>query len=192
MFSKNLEKEIFNYLYTNLSSQRYYHTLSVYELSIKLAKNYDANIYNIQMAALLHDCAKCMSLKEMIKYVKNNKIKIKYYDLLIKYAPQVLHSYISADIARNKFKTRNKDILNAIKYHTVGRINMSNCEKIIFVADALSLDRNYRNININKEIMFENLDKIFLLVLQNKINYVISKFQVLHPDIINIWNHYNK
>ena len=192
MIGKNLESNIFDYIYKKLSLERYNHTIYVYNFAKKLAMHYSENIYNVQIAALLHDCAKDMSLKESKRYILDKNIKIKYFDFLSLYAPQVLHSYIAADIAKNKFKITNIEILNAIKNHTVGRVNMSNCEKIIFVADSLSPDRKFKTKFINKKKLLLNLDEAFKLVLQNKINYVVSKFQVLHPDVIDIWNYYNK
>ena len=189
---KNIEKQIFEYLSSHLKTERYNHILAVNDLAIKLAKTYKLDIYKVSISALLHDCAKNMSLEENIKYIKNNKIKIKYSDFIIKYLPQVLHSYIGADIAEKTFKIKDKEIINSIKNHTVGRIKMSDYEKVIFIADSLSLDRKYKKSFVSKKVMFGNLDKTFKLVLQNRINYVISSFRVLHPDIIKIWNYYNK
>lgn len=192
MPKKNIENKILNYLSKNLSQQRYDHTLSVCKLALKLAENYKEDIYNVRIAALLHDCAKGMSLKDMCKYVQRNKLKIKHYNFLTKHAPQVLHSFISEDISKKRFAIKNRQILKAIKYHTVARTAMSKCEKIIFVADCLSEDRKNKNIPLNKTVMFEDLDKVFILVLKSKISYVLSKFQPLYPDIINVWNYYNK
>ncbi|MFA7074377.1 MAG: bis(5'-nucleosyl)-tetraphosphatase (symmetrical) YqeK [Endomicrobiaceae bacterium] len=193
MTGKILENNIFWYLYKKLSPERYDHTICVCDLAVRLALKNNEDVYNVQLAALLHDCAKDMSLQESKKYVLNRKLNIKYSDFLLCYAPQVLHSYIGADIAKNKFKIRNKDILNAIENHTVGRINMSVCEKIIFVADFMSPDRKFkRNFSNNKKYLSGNLNEAFKYVLQNKINNIVSKFQMLHPDVINIWNYYNK
>ena len=189
--NKNIEQKIYNYLSSHLKPERYNHVLAVNDLAIKLAKNYKIDVMKISIAALLHDCSKNMSLEENIKYIKKNNLKIKYSDFVIKYLPQVLHSYIGADIAQKKFNIKDKEIINSIRNHTVGRIGMSKFEKIIFVADALSLDRQYNKNFVSKEIMFNDLDKTFKLVLQNKIKYVVSNFKVLHPDIIKIWNYYN-
>ena len=188
----NIEKHIFDYLSSHLKIERYNHILAVNELAIKLAKAYRLDIYRISNSALLHDCAKNMTLEESIKYIKNNKLKIKYLDFVIKYLPQVLHSYIGADIAEKNFKIKDKEIINSIKNHTVGRIKMSNYEKVIFIADSLSLDRKYKKNFVPKKVIFSNLNETFKLVLQNKIKHVISTFRILHPDIIKIWNYYNK
>lgn len=193
MIGKTLEDSIFCYLYKRLSPERYNHTICVCDLAVRLALKNKENVYNVQIAALLHDCAKDMSLQETKKYVLKRKLKIKYFDFLLCYAPQVLHSYIGSDIAENKFKIKNKDILNAIANHTVGRINMSVCEKIIFVADSMSPDRKFKKSFLNnKKYLSGDLNEAFKYVLQNKINNIVSRFQMLHPDVINIWNYYNK
>ena len=189
--NKNIEQKIYNYLSSHLKPERYKHVLAVNDLAIKLAKSYKLDIMKVSVAALLHDCAKNMSLEENIKYIKKNKLKIKNADFVVKYLPQVLHSNIGADIANKEFNIKDKEIINSIKNHTVGRVGMSKYEKVIFIADALSLDRKYKKSFVSKKIMFNDLDKTFKLVLQNKIKYVVSAFKVLHPDIIKIWNYYN-
>ncbi len=189
--SKNIEQKIYNYLSSHLKEKRYNHVLSVNDLAIKLAKQYKLDIFKISLAALLHDCAKNMTLEENINYIKKNDLKIKNMDFIIKYLPQVLHSYIGADIAKRRFKIVDKEIINSIKNHTVGRVGMSDYEKVIFIADALSVDRNYKKSFVSKKIMFSDLNKTFKLVLQNKIKYVVANFKILHPDIIKIWNYYN-
>lgn len=186
-----LEQEILNYLSCNLLPKRYYHSLCVTELAVKLAKFYKENVYTVQTAALLHDCAKEMSLVQMKKYIQKNGLKIPCYDFVILHLPQVLHSYIGADIAEKKFKIKDKTILNAIKNHTIGRTNMSACEKILFVADSLSADRPYSYRKQYNKILFNGLDNVFKAVLCNKINYIISNFKLLHPNIVSIWNYYN-
>lgn len=186
-----MEQKIFDYLQNHLTPKRYYHTMCVYELAVKLAKFYNEDIHTISIAALLHDCAKCMTTEQSTKYIVKNKIKIKHYDFTITYLPQVLHSFIGADIAKKFFNIKNKNIINAIKNHTVARTKMTNTEKIIFVADALSADRKYK-LPVSKKDIFSNLNNVFKLVLQNKIKYVVSNFQILHPDIVEIWNYYNK
>ena len=97
--NKSIEQKIYNYLSDNLKPERYRHVLAVNDLAIKLAKSYKLDVVKVSVAALLHDCAKNMTLEENVKYIKKNNLKIKYADFVIKYLPQVLHSYIDADIA---------------------------------------------------------------------------------------------
>ena len=178
-----LEQQILDYLSYNLLPKRYYHSLCVTELAVKLAEFYKEDIYIVQTAALLHDCAKEMSLENMQKYIEKNKLKVPYCNFVVLNLPQVLHSYIGADIAKKKFNIKNKEILNAIKNNTIG--------KILFVAVTLSKDIIYPNKNKLNKMLFEGLDNIFKIVLCNKIEYILSNFKLLHPDIVSIWNYYN-
>ena len=111
---KNAEQKIYNYLSSHLKPERYNHVLAVNDLAIKLAESYKVDVMRISVAALLHDCAKNMTLDDYIKYIKKNHLKIKYMDFIIKYLPQVLHSYIGADIAQKQFGIKDKEIINAI------------------------------------------------------------------------------
>ena len=190
MNQKEFLSKIHIYLKQHLSKKRYNHTLAVNELAVKLADFYKLDVFKCTAAALLHDCAKNMSVDEMKKYITKNKLKIKDCSFVTEHLPQVLHSYIGADIAAKLFGIKDKDILNAVKNHTVGRTKMSDYEKILFLADALSADRKYDKSFVPEKVLFGDLNKAFKLVLQNKIKYVVANFSVLHPDIVKIWNHY--
>ena len=43
-----------------------------------------------------------------------------------------------AIVAKDEYGIEDEDILNAIRFHTVGRPNMSLLEKIIYIADFIS------------------------------------------------------
>ncbi|MDR1195279.1 MAG: bis(5'-nucleosyl)-tetraphosphatase (symmetrical) YqeK [Endomicrobium sp.] len=189
---KNLEQKIFEYLYRNLSPKRFEHSYYVSKFAVSLAEGKGVNILKVQTAALLHDCAKSMTGKELINFLKNHKRKIKYFKEIIKYYPQLLHSYAGALVIKNEFKIKDKEILNAVKYHTLGRPSMSMTEKILFVADALSRDRKYKGIVEIRNLAKKDIDAAFMIVLSNKIKYVLSGGKRLCPQTVDTWNYYAK
>ena len=81
--------------------------------------------------AIAHDIAKEMTDEEMLEYAKLNHIEV---DEIESIQPSLLHGKIGADIAAKKYGFT-EDMVNAIKWHTTGRKNMSMLEKIIYVAD---------------------------------------------------------
>lgn len=85
-----------------------------------------ADINKAKIAGLLHDCAKCIDddekLKECIKY----HIEVTEYE---KKSKSLLHAKLGAYYAKSKYNIDDTDIINAIKYHTTGRPNMSLIEK---------------------------------------------------------------
>ena len=70
---------------------------------------------------------------------------------------------------------KDKDIINAIKYHTSGRPNMSDLEKLILVADMVEESRDYEGVNYLREIYREDLDKCFIECLKEELLHLKNK-----------------
>lgn len=185
----NIEEQIFDYLSQCLSPKRFEHSYNVATLAVDIASNNYANVLKAQTAGLLHDCAKHIPNTSLISLLKNRK-NFKYFKEISNISPQLLHSFAGAIIAKEKFKIKDKDTLNAIKNHTLGRANMSVLEKVIFVADSASLDRKWLHAKRIRNLARTDLDKAFLETLKNKIEYVINDGSWLCPQTVNTWNWY--
>lgn len=140
--------EIKNYLKENLSSERYFHTLGVMEEAVELAKRYNIDIKKAEMAGLLHDNAKCMTKEDLRKFIDNHlpdidKNELKNY--------KTLHAPVGAYFAKEKFKISDPEIISAIRWHTLGRVNMTTLEKIVFLAD--KIEKNTRDIEYRNQII---------------------------------------
>lgn len=189
---KNTEKQIFDYLYKNLSPKRFEHSYNVSLTAIELSKIFKESTFEAQVAGLLHDCAKAKTDKELIAFYRNRKKGIKYFFEIKNNSPKLLHSFASAVIAKEKLGIKNKNILNAIKNHTLGRNNMSVLEKIIFVADVISKDRKYKGISKIRKIAKQNIDEAFMAAMKLKIIHTIEKREWICPQSIDTWNFYAK
>jgi predicted HD superfamily hydrolase involved in NAD metabolism len=188
---KTQEMEIFNYLYEHLTPERIEHSYNVAALATKLAYKNNVDVSKAQIAGLLHDCAKHMVDKELVDFFyKYEKNKYKCFKETSKFLPHLLHSLAGEIIAKEKFKIKDKDILNAIRNHTQGRRNMSPLEKIIFIADGISDDRKYDYVKKFQELANRDLEKTFFKVLKKKIEYIVSQKIYLSQHIINTWNWY--
>lgn len=189
---KNTEKQIFDYLYKNLSPKRFEHSFNVSVTAVELAKRFKANTYKAQIAALLHDLAKSKTDKELITFYKTRKKNFKYFNEIKNNSPKLLHSYASATIAKEVLNIKDKEILNSIENHTLGRNNMDDLEKIIFVADVISKDRKYKGISKIRKLAKEDLNKAFIAAMMIKIEHVLEKQKWLCPKTIETWNYYAK
>lgn len=189
---KSLENRIFDYLSANLSPKRFEHSYQVAKLASELAGISGSDILKAQTAGLLHDCAKSKNDKQLIDFFKGREVKIPYFTEIKQYSPQLLHSYAGAIIASEKFQITDRSILNAISSHTLGRENMGLTEKIIFVSDAVSYDRQHAFAVKIRKLAFKDLDKAFISVLSEKIKYVIDKGDWLCPQTLAAWNYYAK
>ncbi|MBT3392874.1 MAG: nicotinate (nicotinamide) nucleotide adenylyltransferase [Elusimicrobiaceae bacterium] len=180
--------EIHKWLEKNLAVARYTHTKYAAKLAVELAKTHNIDEQKALIASLIHDMGKSLTVEQKIKYCEKNKINFKNIKTVETYAPQLLHSHISEDMAKKIFKIKDKDILNAAKHHTLGKNKMNKLSKVIFVSDASSEDRNYPNAKKVRQLAFENLDNALKEAMRLKISYTISTGKWVSLEAIRIWN----
>ena len=179
-------EEIENDVKSVLSEYRFTHSSGVAKKAVELAKIYGVQEETAKKVGIAHDIAKEMTDEEMLEYVKNNNIEI---DEIETVKPSLLHGKIGADIAAKKFGFTH-DMINAIKWHTTGRENMSMLEKIIYVADKIEENRKGTRFDIEKsrELSKQNIDEASLFLMNESIDYNIKKDAIIHPKTIEARN----
>lgn len=170
-----------------LSEYRFIHSLGVAKKAVELAKFYGVEEETAKKIGIAHDIAKEMTDEEMLEYVKTNNIEI---DEIETVKPSLLHGKIGADIAAKKFGFT-QDMINAIKWHTTGRENMSMLEKIIYVADKTEENRKGTRFNLEKsrELSTQNIDETLIFLMDEFITYNVKNEWLIHPETINARNY---
>ena len=179
-------KEIENDVKSVLSEYRFTHSLGVAKKAIELAKIYGVQEEIAKKVGIAHDIAKEMTDEEMIEYAKANNIRIDEKETV---KPSLLHGKIGADIAAKKFGFT-QDMINAIKWHTTGRENMSMLEKIIYVADKTEENRKGTRFNLEKsrELSTQNIDETLIFLMNEFITYNVKNEWLIHPETIKARN----
>ena len=175
-------QEIIDKIKTLLPEKRYNHVLRVVDMAKKLARIHGTNSQKAEIAAYLHDVSKFFTLEEMKNFVWTNE-HVKDYQI-----GELLHGFAGAIYARNRFRIDDMDILNAIRYHTIGRKGMSDLEKIIYIADAVEEGRNYPVVNEMREVAYKNLVEAILMEANRKIEYLIKLDAIIHPSTVEMRN----
>ena len=153
--------EIKDVLKTILTEKRWQHSLGVAYSAKILAQLYGEEIEKVEIAAILHDCAKCLEKEQMENYIRKYKIPL---DCVEKKEIELVHGRVGAYIAKYEYGVKDEEILSAITYHTTGKENMSKIEKIIYLADFIEPNRDYPNVDILRTIAYAgDLDKALLL-----------------------------
>ena len=165
----------------------YRHSINTLEYASTIARKYlsDIDFFDLGIACILHDYGKIFSYEELVKIVKENKLKIGSFELN---CPPLLHSFVGDYLVRRDFNISNRKILKAIKYHAVGYCNMNLEDKILFVADKVEKDRSYDRVENLRDLALKNINLCLLEVYKNNIIYVIKKNRFLHPDTYKVWN----
>jgi len=180
-----IKKELSKYL----SKERLKHVEGVEVFGLLLALKYNADLYKVAVAALLHDIAKDMTLPLMKTLI--NKANIEMDSYFIKHT-DLWHGPVGAYIAKSKFDISDEEILSAIKYHSTGKPNMSLVEQIIFVADYCEPNRKFMNVDKMRDIALKNINKATLAILCLKQDYLTSIGVTPHPISLEAITFYKK
>ena len=119
-----------------LDAQRYTHTLGVEETARQMALLFGEDPQKAALAGLLHDCAKCMTLTQMVKAAKGVPL-----DPVMKESKALMHAVAGMCVAKNVYGVDDPDVLGAIRWHTTGHAGMTRLEKIIYLADMIEPSR---------------------------------------------------
>lgn len=180
------EEQMRLYIKENLSEGRYNHSLGVRDTAEKLAKMYSGNIESSRIAGLIHDCAKEMDKKEILDICTKAGMDIDY---VLRANPKLLHGAAGAIIARDIMGVQDKEILNAIKYHTTGKKDMNLIEKIIYLADYIEPNRNFQGVDELREATSINLDEALLLSFDKTIEIVIKRGDLIYEKTVEARNY---
>lgn len=174
------------WLKTNLDTERYEHSLGVAECASELAEKFGLDKEKAYLCGLIHDCAKCFSNEELKASICNCD------DLcdgeLIN--PKTYHAPAGAILAKQELGICDEEILSATRWHTLGKINMSDFEKIIFIAD--KIEKRTRPAEHREPIekaLEKGLDQALLVCYGNTIKSLVDRNLKICLQTIEIYNH---
>lgn len=151
------------------AENRFLHTCSMADMAVSLAECYKLDTEITWITAMLHDIAKNLTIDEMKNVA--DKYNYKISELSFRY-PQNMHAEIGTLIAENEFGLKDRNALNAIKYHVSARPDMSLLEKIIFFSDWAEPTRpNYTVMQYLYRVARTDIDKAILRGLRILIEY---------------------
>lgn len=173
------KKRIVEYIENHLTEKRRVHTYAVAEEAKKLSQRYGEDMEKAELAALFHDFFRGVTEKALNGYVRQLGLDSTYLD-----NANLAHSKIAAYVMEKDYHIRDRDIINAVSFHTTGRANMSKLEKIIYLADAIEPNRSYPGIEEIRELAYQDMDRACLKSLEHSIDYVKSRGIYLDHDTV--------
>lgn len=144
----------------HLNEHRRIHTLGVRDTALKLAEIYGADKVKAETAALFHDIAKPLTQEESDAQVRKYGLP----DYLLG-SRNLAHGHIAACWAYDRFGVKDDEILDAIRYHTTAKKNISLLSKIVFVADTVEPGRTYAEAEMLRNRAYEDIDWVYRYIL---------------------------
>ena len=157
----------------SLGFDRYIHSRNTAVLAWDLCRCYKLDPAMGYLAGIAHDMGKQLSGEELLNMAETDGLGISKIE---KNKPGLLHGRAAAVLLRELFSIHNKDVLDAVAFHTSGCADMGPLAKIVYIADKLEVSREYADPGLRK-MCYEgrDLDVIFSAVLKKTITDLRAK-----------------
>lgn len=175
-------------LKTTMPAKRYEHTLGVMYTASALAMVHNVDIDTAMIAGLLHDCAKCISLDQMLQLSEQYALELSQDELN---NPSLIHAKLGAVLAEKEYGVKDMDIISAISFHTTGRPDMSKLEQIIYLADYIEPHRKTPNLDDLRLLCFDNLALAMEECSKRTIDFLESNNQYIAPTSRDTYAYYS-
>lgn len=169
--------ELISIVSAGMPAKRWKHVEGVMSSAVQLCERYGGDPVKGDMAALLHDLAKYWPVDKQEDIIKEYKLN---QDLL-NYDKQLLHGEVAAFIAQRDYGITDIEILDAVKYHTSGRVGMTLMDKIICLADYIEPGRDFPGVDHIRALAEVSLDEALIAGLDSTISFLISQRKVIYP-----------
>jgi nicotinate-nucleotide adenylyltransferase len=167
-----------------LTTERFLHSRNTALLAHDLCRRLGMNPKAGYLAGIAHDLAKQTDPKLLMKLVKDDGLPVTEIE---KGKPNLLHGRAAAVLLKERFCINNKDVLEAVAFHTFGKENMNPLAKVIYIADKAEVSRNV-DPALRKMCVNEDLDSILYAVLKKQISKLQSKGLNLSEDTLRLLN----
>lgn len=167
-----------------LSEQRFYHTECVADAAQALAALYGADAEKAAVTAFLHDVLKEREPADLLQMIRGSAI-INVDD--VEKSPAVWHGFAAGEYIEKELGL-GRDIADAVRYHTTGRADMSLLEKVVFLADYTSRDREFRGAEEVRKLCLESADLAVLAALRNQLCHLVKKGVHINENSLRAFN----
>lgn len=178
--------EFLEILKERLTEQRLYHSICVAKKAKHLAEIFGGDPEKAYTAGLVHDIMRYEPAEKMLELIESDG---QYFTESEKNITVTLHAIAGEVYLRKNLNVTDEEILSAVRWHTTGKENMSLLEKIIYVADLTSDDREYPDVKEVRLMAEESLEKTCIRGLSFTIEDNARKHKPIHMDTVKAFNY---
>ena len=170
------------FIKTVMPQKRLIHTAGVVIASMQKVKELGLDGEKVRISATLHDVAKYM-----------DKSDFPDFNLDVDVPKPVEHAFLGAYVCEKVLGITDQEILDAIRYHTSGKANMTTLGKLIFVADMIEEGRDYQGVVELRELFEgEDFEKCFRECLKEEVIHLLNKKTYIYSKTLDAYEYYCK
>ena len=170
-----------------LGKKRYIHSCNVADMCVKLAGIHGGDVNKAYTAGILHDCR-----KEADADIQRSEMLASgyYVDPAELDSRSTWHGISAAYYIREKLGIEDEDILNAVRYHTVAHPAMTKLEKIVYLGDLVSAERDFPDVEKYRAYALKDLDDAMYRALKWSIGNLSQNDRKIPVSTIEAYNYY--
>ena len=154
----------------HLTDKRFFHSQCVAAEAARLAQRYGADVEKARLAGILHDIMKDTAPQEQLKILQDSGI------------------ILTKTQSRNKLGVEDEEILSAVRCHTSGKGDMTLLEKVLFVADYISADRDYPGVEDMRLAADRSLEEAMVEGIRFTVNELMEQRLMVAAESIQAYN----
>ncbi len=169
-----------------VSAKALAHCERVAETSAALARIYGIDVEEARLAGLLHDWDREVPHDQLIASAEREGLLDHRADRM---APRLLHARTAAASLASELPGLSADVLSAVERHTLGAIDMSPLDMVVYVADMIEPGRQYKGVDDLREAAGTiSLEDLFAEAYRHSLLHVVRARKPIHPLTVEVWN----
>lgn len=169
---------------SRMPDKRWRHTLGVVDTAVALAERFGGDVGKAELAALLHDYSKSWAIGRMEAIIRAEGLPPELLD----YDKELWHAHVGAWAVQNEHGIDDEEVLDAIRYHTSGRENMTQLEKIVCLADYMEPGRDFPGVHKIRELAQHSLEEALVAGFDSTLQLLIERRKRIFPLTVGARN----
>lgn len=178
-------KEYEEIISKRMKTPRFKHSKNVAKEAVRLAKKYGADTNKAEIAGILHDATKETDGQEQLELIEKAGITLTEME---RSSSKLWHAISGSAYVQTELDVTDREIIDAIRYHTTGRAGMTLLDKIIFLADFISADRDYDGVDRMRKLADKDLDEAVLEGMSYTMADLAQRKLTIAPDTFAGYN----
>ncbi len=179
------DEAIIEHLRSRLDKDRFTHSLNVAQSARELAEIHGGDPAKCYTAGLLHDVTKQAEKDAHFALFARAGVTLTPEEAN---NPKLWHAMSGAIYMALEMGIDDPELQLAVRYHTTGRAGMTQIERIVYVADFVSAERKYDDVDVMRGLAAVSLDKAMLYALRYTITTLVKGGGIVHPDSLALYN----
>lgn len=169
----------------HLTQGRFYHSQCVAAEAEKLARRYGADPEKARLCGILHDVMKDTPPQEQLKILEKSGIIL---TVAQRRNRKLWHALSGAAYLREELGIADQEILGAVECHTSGKGGMSLLDKVLFVADYISADRDYPGVEELRGTAYRSLEEAMVEGIRFTVDELMGQELPVAAESIEAYN----